>query len=244
MALEFIPSDWVNLRGAGADLAALQNVGAATLMAWVDPDWSTKDFGVLALSIGSASPTADSRATLELRKQGIIRAGGRALDGDATKYAASAKFQTVADEWQHVAGVLDYANDSIFIYRNAVLLAENLTAGFGDTSTSDTPSRSAAVGSEEDGSNDFFDGLIADARVYSRGLILAELEAIVACRGLDGIADGLQHRFLFDEKAPGAAAGGAAGDVVDVGPRQRTQVVAIGGPLYAESILRFTRRAA
>jgi hypothetical protein len=104
----------------------------------------------------------------------------------------------------------------------------NMTAG----NTSNTPSRSAAIGAEDNGSGNQFDGLMWDARVYNRFLSDTECDILFAQAGSDDIYEGLVHRFPLDEGAPGVAVGTAANVLRDISDPSLTQQAAVGGPTW------------
>lgn len=83
--------------------------------------------------------------------------------------------------------------------------------------------------------------IISDLRFYDRVLPLAEVQTIYAGRGVDPILDGLIHRFLFDEAAPGVALSGAGAilNEVDGG----FTMTPTNTPTAAESPLAQIRRA-
>jgi hypothetical protein len=77
---------------------------------------------------------------------------------------------------------------------------------------------------------------LGDVRLYDRALSAAEIETMYTLRGLDGIVDGLLHRWELREWVPGGTAGGSGG-AKDSGPGQFNGTP-INSPLGAESGLR------
>ena len=106
----------------------------------------------------------------------------------------------------------------------------SMTAG----NTSNTASRNAAIGAEDNGSGSFVDGKIWDVRLYDRYLSDVECDAIFATRGADDILEGLQHRFMLNQFAPGAVIGTTVGLLGDCAVRNLKQQSAIGSPTGAE----------
>jgi hypothetical protein len=86
----------------------------------------------------------------------------------------------------------------------------------------------------------FCHGIIDDCRIYNRALSAAEVSTMYACRGVDGICDGLVFRTLLNEKHNGATASGA-GTMKEISNYQ-DHGTAAGNPVYKESILKFRRR--
>ena len=85
-----------------------------------------------------------------------------------------------------------------------------------------------------------FEGQLDDLRVYDRSLGMSEIDTIIGARGRDGIVDGLQSRWLFNDAAPGVASG--AGLVRD--RSGATHLTPTLSPLFIPSELTFRRRAA
>jgi len=83
-------------------------------------------------------------------------------------------------------------------------------------------------------------GVYDDFRIYTRRLSLAEIQTIYACRGTDGIVNGLKNRFIFQAGPAGSAVGTT---VRDVGP-SGNDFTRVGNPTYTDSRLKFRRRTA
>lgn len=80
------------------------------------------------------------------------------------------------------------------------------------------------------------DGFIEDVRIYERTLSVAELETMFVLLGMDGIVDGLLHRWTMREWAPGVTASGV-GATKDAGPSQFNGTP-LNSPVGGESGLR------
>lgn len=136
--------------------------------------------------------------------------------------------------WHHVAGTWDGAN--IIQYVDAVALTT--TAAVGSISLGDFL---VNIGENAQATGRYWDGLIDDARVYSRGLSGAEIATIYGARGVDGIVDGLVSKWRMKELASGVAAT-VAGSVKDAQAANNGDPIA--SPVYGEGILRFRRKVA
>jgi hypothetical protein len=90
------------------------------------------------------------------------------------------------------------------------------------------------------GGGEFYAGTLDDIRYYSRLLSGDEIGTIHACRGVDGIAMGLQRLFRMNEAAPATVAAGV-GTVKDAGPVQQNGTPTFS-PVYASGELRFRRK--
>lgn len=135
--------------------------------------------------------------------------------------------------WYHVACVYDTTVDSYnAFYFNGVF----------DTSSTDTYQARADqwiyIGVQE--ASNFKTCELDDFRYYNRVLSDAEIETIYACRGTDGIVDGLIHRWPMDEKAPGVS-------VTDGSPKDvagaNDLYINYGAPTYGETELKKRRIA-
>ncbi|MFL7793507.1 MAG: DUF2341 domain-containing protein, partial [Anaerolineae bacterium] len=149
----------------GADLAVINGVSQTTLSAWIRPDilGSATRRDIIAISIGSGSPTASSRASIyQMRRNvGII---ARAPDSQGMNTIDTTSNILTAD-WYYVVAVIDYAGNTVAIYVNGVPQPLSDPPSFNDPTTSNANSIDAALGSEDNGSAFFFDGRIDEARV-------------------------------------------------------------------------------
>lgn len=235
MSVDFVPTDWVNLRPTGGtDLPAFQNVAASTMTAWVIPDVLTATHTIFAFSIGSAGATNLSRAQM-LFQGTAFSITGRALDGDSntqlstgTASTGTTYFFVARNDFVNKTGYIRAYSLASGLVVNYSATFTNMTAG----NTSNTPSRSVAIGSEDNGAGSNFDGKMWDLRAYNRFLSDVECDILFAQRGQDDILEGLVHRFPLDEGAPGTAIGTGANLVKDVVSPVLTQQAAVGGPTW------------
>jgi hypothetical protein len=194
-------AQWVNL---GTDLPLLRNVSGMTLMAWVNPVVVVAQHIVLAVAIGPPPGTSgSSRASIEFNGTPIV-IFIRNADGDVV-FSASAGTM-VANQWQHVGFTHNCDSKAGVIYRNGVSVGTFTSTGLTGTATSDTNSKNAAIGAQDDGAGSAFDGAIEDARVYGRVLSEAEFLTIFTSKGKDGIVAGLQGRWPMQELGEGITA--------------------------------------
>ncbi|MCA9038197.1 MAG: cadherin domain-containing protein, partial [Planctomycetaceae bacterium] len=153
--------DYVSISGRFSDPT---NV---TLAAWVYVD-SADTNGSHVLSLGNSVVLGVDRPN-----------GGEGVQGffyDGSTYQATTSGIFIADTgWQHIAYVFDDANDLQTLYINGTAVAENrLTAGI-----SYTLGANSRIGGNATGTTTFdFDGLIDDARVYTRALSADEIAAL------------------------------------------------------------------
>ncbi len=200
-------------------------VGTAELSvtAWINPDAvGLADEQVIIAKSVSTGNTGTFKMQVEDTPDDTLRVivNDDPLDSVAAISAAV---------WTFVAFVYDGATKKIFI--NAVENASEAQTGV--TSGSADPLRIAAV---DTGSNNReWDGLLADIRVYTRALSLAELETMFTLLGIDNIVHGLFWRWRMNELAPGVAAT-IAGSIID--STGRLDGTPENSPVYAEGILR------
>ncbi len=124
-------------------------------------------------------------------------------------------------------------------YRNGVAILTD--AGKSGTIDVD-PTLDVWIGGNPPFTDRQFDGIISDARLYDRALSAAEMQTVHAVRGRDGIVDGLLHRYLLNEGAPGVAAVGA-GLNKDSGPGG-IDGTPVASPPFATDELHFLNQAA
>lgn len=193
-----------------------------TITAWVNPDnTGLAEDQVVIAKAPSTGNTGDFRMQLEepaLELRGIIN------DNELTGTTV-----LVAGVWTFVAMVYDGVNKILFI--NAV--QEATEAQTGNVGTSADNLILAAL---DDGTvKRELDGLLADVRVYTRALSLAELQTIFTLLGEDNIVLGLHWRWMQRELSPGTAAT-VAGSIIDfAGNFNGTPV---NSPVYQAGILR------
>jgi Concanavalin A-like lectin/glucanases superfamily len=170
------PADYVQVvkRGKYSELKGIQdvlrNVSGATLMITFRQT-GTKEAtqALIGISIGGEGKKSPlSRASLRL-ENGHLVGLARALDDGPGQVIRSREM--VIGEGVHVAAlVVDYEKDEMQLYLDGKPLESEGSVAFRATKTSDTPSLSAALGAEDDGSAFFFEGELKDPMVWSRKL--------------------------------------------------------------------------
>jgi hypothetical protein len=245
----------------GTNVSSLTNVAGVTLMGWVKLN-SVPPIGAspadkytpLAVSIGNATVTSQSRAELEIQNTGPlpkISIVMRALNGDAgdvySSDSATGNSQIspflIAGTVYHLAVTFDYITRIANLYINGLIAKGPSAVQTSSTSgnTSATNSFNAELGSEEDPTGgEFMDGFIEDQRVYSRVLGPDEIQTVYNCMGVDGIVLGLKQRYCLDDSAPGVAA--SASSPPDHGVLGLNGSVISGSPVYAPSLATTFRR--
>jgi len=213
---------------------ALRNVPGGTLMAWINPtSLAAARHTIFGCSVGTSGST--SRAKLSHDGTGL-EGFGRALDANSAGVFLAGTLST--GTWQHIAAKFDYVARTIELFINGVSVGVSaVITGWTSGNSSDTDSVSCNLASQHGGTSELFDGRIDDARMYGRLLSVAEIETIYATRGVDGITNGLQHRFLLNEAAPGVV----VTTLVNIGPLRNNGTPG-GSPTYAESVLRKRRK--
>ena len=137
----------------------------------------------LAAWVNLASADANGAEVISLGDNVVLRVDDSILGGlvgfyyDGSSWVEiTANGVTVAGTgWNHIAYVLDDANDSHALYLNGVEIASSVTSG----SVSYTNGTDTFIGSHGNGDAFYdFNGLIGDARVYSRALTADEIAAL------------------------------------------------------------------
>ena len=136
--------------------------------------------------------------------------------------------------WHLMTGTYD--GTTVRVYLDGV--EDGTTAKTGNISSTTAPVR-IGVGS---GAFDEqpADASVEDVRIYDRVLSPDEILTIFNSRGRDGIALGLQARYLLNEGAPGVVASGA-GVIKDSGPNG-LDGTPTNSPTWASGQLNFRRR--
>ncbi len=224
MSLDFpnpLQSEEIHVDLSAANVPA--STGELTITGWVNPDQD--GLGEDQVMIAKAPDTGNSGPFVVQFEEPDLEFRGIINDDQLTGSA-----MLIPGDWTFVAQVYDGSDRTLFI--NAVLDAtDSLSAG--DIDTSADPLILAAL---DDGSiKREFDGLLADIRVYTRTLSLAELQTMFTLLGVDGIVNGLLWRWPMRERSPGTAAT-IAGSIIDFAGNQNGDPV--NSPIYAEGILR------
>lgn len=166
-----------------------------------------------------------------------IRVEARGTDGTATGLFTTSGTPITRGNWYHLVAVVDYGSSLAQIWRDGAILAEGaFSPALNGPSTSDTDSLSGAIGAGPDGafrSN----GLIADLRLYDRLLGENEVATLFACRGHDGISQGMLDRYWL--QGPSGVVITATPNIGSAGtPAESFQ----NSPIYADDILSLNRK--
>jgi hypothetical protein len=234
--LERSSSEWVNI---GNNLLTTQNVPGVTICGWAIPE-STSSFGsahsFIASSIGTSTTSSRVLIFQSVASPSLWSCGGRRLDTDGF----SALFDNAVSvaNLVHVGAVFDFANSSLVFYENGVSVASS-SPGWGGN-TSNTAGQRTALGANDDGGSEYYDGRIQDLRMYNRALSAGEMGTIYAARGHDNLLYGLIHRWKLMELSPGTSAS-LANSIRDacIGERHGSPN---NTPTYREALVSVRRR--
>jgi hypothetical protein len=162
--------------------------------------------GVSYLTTG-APTTLSSRISLETQPGGVLYMVGRASDFDVEHGLTTGPGVITANVWQHVCGVNDYVAQTQTIYINGVQVFQLTGVGFDGVVTGAPPARNSHIASQDNGLQDYFNGLIHDFRVFSRALTGPEISTIYNARGTDDIVYKLDCRYILSEWVVGTNLG-------------------------------------
>lgn len=160
-------TNWLNI---GSNLAILKNATQCTVSAWIKmPAASTSIQNIFAVSSNNGGvANALSRASLALGNFDQISVLGRAPDsnGGVTQTTTGSPI-AVINTWHHVATVLNYTANTIDVYVDGTLVADdNAAVTWTASATDNTNSASSSIGAQDDGSaGAFLAGLIDEVRV-------------------------------------------------------------------------------
>lgn len=161
----------------------LAGASEATLAAWVKPAAPmAATQHLVSVSIGGGSATWHSRAAFGIAEGGVVTAFGRAEDSYKGAQEVKTSAGTVkTGQWQHIAVVFDYAHSNIRIFVNGRLVPTGgINSPFPNPVTPATPSDTISLGAEDDGSNFFFHGSLAQAKIWNRALGETEIRELAA----------------------------------------------------------------
>ena len=155
--------DWIRI-GTGVNLAS--NASVLTVSAWVNTNNLATDRPIVAVSVNAGIPQ-DSRIALEHFDGGDIRLIIR--PDDATRVVLDTTTDPItAGSWYYVVGVVDVTNNLMQIYVNGSLGASQASS-FTSTQTLPSSSDFAAIGSQDDGTSGYSQGLIDEVRLAAVG---------------------------------------------------------------------------
>ena len=170
-------NDYVNL---GNDLPVLNNTGSVTLSAWVNIGSTSSVTPFIAVSrYNGGIATSNSRVAIE-QAGGEVKLIARSTDDDsdvANMLTTTSPFAGQVGVWHYVTGVIDYSTNSMAIFVDGVLQATAGAANFTNSSTPNTNSADASIGSQDDGSGGYFPGSIDEARIAGTARSAAWIEA-------------------------------------------------------------------
>lgn len=157
----------------------LRNTSVATLAIWIKPaEKATYPMDLIAVAVGNkkAAGTA-SRASLRINAQKKLTGLARSTDDEKLHRVEGPSIKE--GKWQHVTLVIDYAQNKMEFYFDGQLAATK-NVRFKANKTANTPSRSISIGSEDDGSKNYFQGELKHAGFWNRRLSEDEIKDLVA----------------------------------------------------------------
>lgn len=215
-----------------------QNVAAATLMCWFNfTGTASGQQDLIGFATGSAGSNT-TRLRLEITTGPVVRVRARALDGDSSSLITSPNNFTGG--WHHAAAVIFFTTAFGILYIDGVQdTAASVSATMTAGNTSNTASLSATMGGHlSGGTGEFFNGELADGRIYHRALGPAEILTIFNGHGRDGINSSLQARWGCKDGPPGST----VVSVADLGPSAYGGAP-VASPIFAVDTLTMQRRS-
>jgi hypothetical protein len=178
--------DYIHL---GNNLPFNQNISGLTLSAWIQADYivdsqTTDRNWIISISAENFGfPTTNSRAAMCLLDSDDARIIGKSYDeADPAAELRTEDGPIVLGQWYYLTGVIDYPADEMSIYIDGVLAITSYI-NFDNLTSPDTPSATSAIGSQDDGSGEFFSGALDEVRITkasrSSAWIAAQYDAMV-----------------------------------------------------------------
>ena len=226
-------TQWLEMPG----ITSFDNVVGWSIAAWVlVRAYNGVNLVVVDISVGGSTNT---RASILAQVGGGISVQARAGDGEVIRTVTSGSGLYDTGNWVHMIGTCDYTNKTLVAYINGNLVVVG-GAAFTAGSTSNTPSKSAAIGADASLTSNFFEGLIEDVRLYTRILTVNEAATLYATLGKDVIVQNLANRYPLNEGPDGTIPSGN-GSIIDIGPAPYNATPA-NGPFFAPGITTQRRR--
>lgn len=148
----------------------LRKVSAATLMVTFRQTGNQAEpQDLIGFSIGGDKKTFFSRASIRMDREGYLTGLARAADSE-NAHTIRAKEKVPGGDFHNVALVVDYAKNEMHLFLDGRPIETEGAIAFTKPETDDTPSVNAAIGAEDDGSTNFFEGEIKNPMVWRRRL--------------------------------------------------------------------------
>lgn len=164
----------------------IRNAPGATLLAWIRPNAITSGAQTI-LTVNNADATQNgglgaARANLQINGS-QFRVLGRQLDsGGSSTFSGGTP---AAGTTFFVAGVFDYTGSAVRLYVNGASVGSTTVAGW-TANSADSANLVARIGSNFNGSGEFFNGLIDGARIYNTALSASEILDIYTAEAFAG----------------------------------------------------------
>ena len=151
---------------------SLGGAGMVTISVWVRRDSINNRDSMLDLTIFATS----SKVFFDIQADNTVRLGGRADASDNFQYKKT--ISTISDTDKHnIVGILDIANDNIYIYIDGILQSVTGTPSWTQTTFDANTGSKQTLGTGA-GLTNFFDGLIDEIRIYNRALSPEEIKQL------------------------------------------------------------------
>jgi hypothetical protein len=163
----------------GTDTTMLPSTSKATISAFIRLDAAGVNTArdIFSLSVDNnayASPTA-SRLAMVIDSANLLVAGGRSTDAAASGFPNS-NITLNADTDLWLVAVVHFDNDAVDFYVNGSFIITVATS-YLNNSTPSTPSTYAALGTQDDGASNFFQGLMDEVRLANTGRSAAWIQS-------------------------------------------------------------------
>jgi hypothetical protein len=133
---------------------------------------------LIAFSVGGKDKkSSSSRASIRMDREGYLTGIARSTDSEVA-HTIRAKDKIPTGEFHTAAMVVDYAKNEMHLYLDGKPLETVGAVAFKAPITDDTPSISASIGAEDDGSDFFFEGELQKPMIWRRRLEAEEILAI------------------------------------------------------------------
>lgn len=165
---------YVEIRG-GENI--LRKISAATLqIEFKETGAQDKLQDMVAISVGGEAPKSySSRASLRLEPGGRLVGIARSTDSEEGQ-VVKAKELLPKGKFHVATLVIDYAQNEMKLYLDGRELETEGKVQFASKETPDTASISSAIGSEDDGSNCYFEGTLKNPKIWTHKLTPEEIQ--------------------------------------------------------------------
>lgn len=193
MSVDFTEVSGINIPGP---INGTANQSAFSIMGWIRLRNLPVGANVTFFNWGNGLGLTRASIQASSVTPGALIVNSRSLDSDALQASQTVSGTAIsAGPWLHLLASINYPNQFIQVFVNAIDFPLSTQPTYGGTATSNVASTNAKLGATINANTNIMNGLLEDVRIYSRAFSIAEAMEIFTAKGTDGIYQGLIQRY-------------------------------------------------